>query len=77
MADQIKPGLVVTLVVLGLLLAGCGPEASRTRGGAQGGDIGNRHLGASTLEIHGTTVPSYQEPLRGQAIEKIKQETNP
>ncbi|MDI3339963.1 MAG: hypothetical protein QJR03_05460 [Sphaerobacter sp.] len=45
-------GRVILAVVLTslVLLAGCGPEASRTRGGGPGADIGNR---SGTVQLHG------------------------
>ncbi len=58
------------LAGLGLLIAACAsPEATRTRGGGLGGDVGNH---ASSINLHGQ-APSgmfYQTPLRGQAIRK-------
>lgn len=68
---SVKHTLILILLLTGL--AACGPEADRTRGGGPGADPGNRHLGAPTLRIHGETDPSYQTPLRGQAIEQIRQ----
>lgn len=54
------------LLALALTAAvACSPEASRERGEA-GADPGNRD---GTIEIHGTTDPSYGTPRVGSAIE--------
>jgi hypothetical protein len=53
--------LGAALLALGLLVAACSPEASRSRGGGAGADVGNRTLG-SAMDIHGQTDPHYQEP---------------
>jgi hypothetical protein len=54
-----------SLLVLGLLLlAACSPEASRTRAGGAGADVGNR---PAVIQIHGATNPSFQEPIVGKA----------
>lgn len=50
-----------------LLLAGCGPEATRQRG-QPGADIGNRDPNEA-VEFHGRTDPSYSTPQKGQAAE--------
>lgn len=42
--------LVAALLTVTLGLAGCGPEAERTRGGDEGADIGNRD---DTVEVRG------------------------
>ena len=53
-----------TLVLL-MLLMGLGactsPEASRTRGGGAGGDVGNRD---AVVEIHDGAQPYYHTPCR-------------
>jgi hypothetical protein len=57
--------------VLLVLAAGCSPEASRTRGGGPGADVGNRDY--PLPELHGRSPesnPSYQTPKIGRAIEK-------
>ncbi len=38
------------------------PEATRTRGGGPGGDVGNRD---AVVELHEGSRPFYQTPLRG------------
>jgi len=51
--------------VLLLLLVGLGactsPEASRTRGGGAGGDVGNRD---AVVDIHAGAQPYYHTPCR-------------
>ena len=60
--------LALGLSVGALLAAACAsPEATRTRQGGPGGDIGNRR---ERVEIHGRTDPSYDVPLVGQGAEK-------
>ena len=66
--NKAKPVLASTLVIAGLLAAGCSPEASRTRGGGPGADVGN--WGRPVVEIHGQTDPSYQVPKVGEAVRK-------
>lgn len=53
--------IVAVILALAAFVAACGPEASRSRGGGPGGDIGNRTLGAS-MDIHGQTDPLFGEP---------------
>lgn len=49
----------VTLLV-SLYLAGCtSPEATRTRGGGPGADVGNR---SEVVEMHGGSKPFYKTP---------------
>ena len=49
----------VTLLV-SLYLAGCtSPEATRTRGGSPGADVGNR---TEVVEMHGGSNPFYKTP---------------
>jgi hypothetical protein len=59
---------LLALLLTCLLLASCGPEADRARGGGPGADTGNRHLGSPALEIHGQIDPSYDTPRQGQGI---------
>ena len=60
--------LGLALVVGAMLTAACAsPEATRTRQGGPGGDIGNR---GAQVEIHGRTDPAYDVPLVGQGVEK-------
>jgi hypothetical protein len=56
--------LSILLLVGGLTMAACSPEATRTRSGGPGGDIGNR---PPVPEIHGRTNPYYETPRFGQA----------
>ena len=61
--------LTVTLIVGGLIVAGCSPEASRTRGGGRGADPGNR---GDTVELHGKRAPGqmyYRTPAVGQGVQ--------
>ncbi len=62
-AQQVVP---VLFLALALLLAACGPEASRTRGGGPGADIGNR---GATVELRptGPRVIYYNTPRPGSA----------
>jgi hypothetical protein len=57
--------LSVLLLVGGLLLSACSPEATRTRGGGPGGDVGNR---SAVPSIHGRTDPYYETPRYGEGI---------
>ncbi len=75
MAHKIKSRLALVLLLGTLLLAGCGPEASRTRGGGLGGDIGNRDPN-SPVEFHGETDPSWDTPIMGQGSE-LEERLNP
>ncbi len=48
------------LLLVGVLTgAACSPEATRSRGGGPGGDIGNR---SAVPQIHGTVNPYYETP---------------
>jgi hypothetical protein len=51
------------LLVAGLTLAACGPEAGRVRGGGPGADIGNR---GATVDLHGEVNPAYRVPTVGK-----------
>ena len=57
-------GLIVLVVMLAAM-ACASPEATRTRNGGPGGDIGNHD---AVPEIHGPTDPYYQTPRTGRAI---------
>jgi hypothetical protein len=50
-------GIVLLLGVL--TVASCSPEATRSRGGGPGGDIGNR---SAVPQIHGTVNPYFETP---------------
>ncbi len=56
----------VVLLILALALGACSPEASRTRGGGPGGDIGNRGA-AVELRPTGPRVIYYNTPRPGTA----------
>jgi hypothetical protein len=57
-------GLVVLLTLVAL--SACSPEASRTRGGGPGGDVGNR---ATEVQLHpgGPKIIYYNTPKEGDA----------
>jgi hypothetical protein len=59
--------LLTCLLVGGLVLAACSPEATRTRGGGPGADIGNHQ---TPVQIHGQLNPYYETPRFGQASSK-------
>jgi hypothetical protein len=63
-----KRALLMGAVLLAVV-AGCSPEATRTRGGGPGADVGNRDPGLP--EIHGpVSNPAFEVPKVGRAIEK-------
>jgi hypothetical protein len=63
-----KRAFAIVLVLLAIA-AGCSPEATRTRGGGPGADVGNR--GPGLPELHGpVSNPSFETPKVGRAIEK-------
>jgi hypothetical protein len=48
------------LLVLGVLVvSACSPEATRSRNGGPGGDIGNR---SEVAQIHGQVNPYFETP---------------
>jgi hypothetical protein len=61
----------LTMTGLGLLLlsavVACSPEATRSRGGGPGADVGNR---GATVEIHGKTNTAHDTPAVGRAVRK-------
>jgi hypothetical protein len=63
----VKRALLVGALLLAFA-AGCSPEATRTRGGGPGADVGNR--GPGLPEMHGASNPSFETPKIGRAIEK-------
>ena len=67
--QQIKLLFCVLLIAVTALISACSPEATRTRSGGPGADIGNR---GATVDMHSNVYPSYQEPERGKAIEVEK-----
>lgn len=62
-------GVLAGLLVAGLALAACSPEAARSRG-ERGADIGNRPSDPTAVEIHGRTNPGFDVPEVGQAVRK-------
>jgi hypothetical protein len=64
--------LLNLLVLVGLLLAGCGPEANRVRGGGPGGDARNLPRDG-IIRMHGERDPAYQTPFEGRAIVESRQ----
>ena len=61
---RLKRSLWLILLVLGLSLAACSPEATRDRG-QTGGDVGNR---GSVVEMHGPTNPFFNTNQVGNAV---------
>ena len=64
---------VVVVVLLALaLLAGCSPEANRSRSGGAGADVGNRPdpRVQPLPELHPVLNPAYGTPLVGEAVRK-------
>jgi len=59
--------LGMILLVVGLTMAACSPEATRTRSGGPGGDVGNRDR---VTEMHGQVDPYYETPIVGPAAAK-------
>jgi hypothetical protein len=58
--------LALAALVGGASIAGCmSPEATRTRQGGPGGDIGNRD---ARIELHGPTNPERDVPAVGDGI---------
>jgi hypothetical protein len=61
-----RPSSVVRRTCLLLLLAAvliaCSPEASRTRGGGPGADVGNH---GTPVRIHDGAQPFFDTPLKG------------
>jgi hypothetical protein len=54
--------VVTTLLIACAAVAGCdSPEATRTRGGGAGGDIGNR---PQTVKMHDGSDPYWNTPDR-------------
>ncbi len=58
----------ILLLLSIVVLAGCSPEASRTRGGGPGGDIGNR---TTEVQLHpgGPKIIYFNTPKEGAASE--------
>ncbi len=55
-------GVSTSVLLLLLGLGACtSPEASRTRGGGAGGDVGNRD---AVVDIHAGAQPYYHTPCR-------------
>ena len=52
--------MVGIFLLIGVLASvACSPEATRSRGGGPGGDIGNH---SAVPQIHGTVNPYYETP---------------
>ena len=62
-----RTALIAALLGLAVISA-CSPEASRTRSGGQGADVGNRDY--PLPELHAVRDPAFKTPLVGQAIRK-------
>ncbi len=63
-----KLARLVAALCFVLLLVACSPEASRTRGGGPGGDIGNR-AGEVELRPLGPKVIYFNTPKEGAGSE--------
>jgi hypothetical protein len=63
---------LIVLVAAGLLLAGCGPEAQRARGGGPGADPRNWPRDG-IVRMHGERDPAYRTPFEGRAILESRQ----
>ena len=61
-SDRRRLLLLVGTLLIGLAPIACSPEASRTRGGGPGADVGNR---GKEVRIHEGSRPFYQTPLKG------------
>jgi hypothetical protein len=56
---------VLAAAALLTAVGGCtSPEATRTRAGGPGGDVGNR----GDVELHGGSQPYYGTPTRGEGL---------
>jgi hypothetical protein len=64
--DAALPRLVI-LFALGALVAACSPEATRTRNGGPGADVGNRH---GATELRGSIDPFHGVPRVGEAARR-------
>jgi hypothetical protein len=62
-----RPSALASLLALLVLAAACSPEATRTRGGGPGADVGNH---GDPLRLHERIDPSYQEPIVGRAVRR-------
>jgi hypothetical protein len=60
--DNVRRVLTIAVLVGGLLASGCSPEATRTRGGGPGADVGNR---PPSVDLHGQVDPYYRTPPGG------------
>jgi len=63
-SDRSKAAL---LLVALLALAACSPEATRTRGGGPGADVGNH---GQPVQLHERNDPAFHEPIVGQAVRR-------
>ena len=61
-----RRALYLFLLTAVLAVTACSsPEATRTRGGGPGGDVGNR---AGAPDLHGSVDPYYGTPKTGRAV---------
>lgn len=60
--------LVILVLLLAVMLAGCGPEGNRSRGVGDGADVNNT---GDTVDLHGDKAPEdsiyYQTPRENPA----------
>jgi hypothetical protein len=59
--------LAMAVALLAVAIAACSPEASRTRGGGPGADVGNH---GSPIRLHEGSDPSFGEPLVGLGVRR-------
>ena len=64
---RVRSGGLAMLVAGMVLLAGCSPEATRTRGGGPGADVGNW---GSPIDMHGRQDVYQRTPNVGTAARK-------
>jgi len=63
----LRPAAIAVIVAGAFVAGGCtSPEATRTRGGGPGGDVGNR---GPTVEMHEGSRPFFKTPGRIGALD--------
>ncbi len=61
-SSRLARSLTLALLVFSVLAAGCSPEATRTRGGGPGADVGNH---GTPVRMHDGAQPYFDTPLKG------------